>query len=90
MDTTKESKLWEYKENKFKEKLQEEMQNCSENEAFMRVCGKEHPGYVRGMGLGVSSSQIIGFSSSASSSTTSFESNEMMEQMQSEIESLKA
>ncbi|KAL2340134.1 hypothetical protein Fmac_008074 [Flemingia macrophylla] len=72
------------------EKLQEQMQNCSENEAFMRVCGKEHPGYVRGMGLGVSPSQIVGSSSGATSSTTSIESNERMEQMQAEIESLKA
>ncbi|KAL2347505.1 hypothetical protein Fmac_001505 [Flemingia macrophylla] len=73
------------------EKLQEQMQNCSENEAFIRVCGKEHHGYVRGMGLGVSPSQIVRSSSGAtSSSTTSFESNERMEQMQAEIESLKA
>ncbi|KAL2344307.1 hypothetical protein Fmac_005592 [Flemingia macrophylla] len=72
------------------EKLQEEMQNYSDNEAFMRVCGKEHPDYVRGMGLGVSPSQIVGSSSGATSSTTSFESNERMEQMQVEIESLKA
>ncbi|KAL2333945.1 hypothetical protein Fmac_015158 [Flemingia macrophylla] len=68
----------------------EELQNCSENEAFSRVYGKEHPGYVRGMGLGVSPSQVIGSSSRASSSTTSFESNEMIEQMQAEINSLKA
>ncbi|KAL2318646.1 hypothetical protein Fmac_032522 [Flemingia macrophylla] len=72
------------------EKLQSELQNCSENEAFLRVCGKEHPGYVRGMGLGVSPSQIIGSSSHATSSTTSFESNERIEQMQAEIDSLKA
>ncbi|KAL2318191.1 hypothetical protein Fmac_032067 [Flemingia macrophylla] len=72
------------------EKLQEQMQNCSENEAFMRVCGKEHPGYVHGMRLGVSPSQIVGSSFGATSSTTSFESNERMEQMQAEIESLKA
>ncbi|KAL2339816.1 hypothetical protein Fmac_007756 [Flemingia macrophylla] len=57
---------------------------------FLRVRGKEHPGYVRGMGLGVSPSQIIGSSSHATSSTTSFESNERMEQMQAEIDSLKA
>ncbi|KAL2328073.1 hypothetical protein Fmac_021500 [Flemingia macrophylla] len=72
------------------EKLQDELQNCSENEAFLRVCGKEHPGYVRGMGLGVSPSQVIGSSSRATSSTTSFESNERIEQMQVEINSLKA
>ncbi|KAL2337062.1 hypothetical protein Fmac_011508 [Flemingia macrophylla] len=72
------------------EKLQDELQNCSENEAFLRVCGKEHPGYVRGMGLGVSPSQVIGSSSRATSSTTSFESNERIEQMQAEINSLKA
>ncbi|KAL2343759.1 hypothetical protein Fmac_005044 [Flemingia macrophylla] len=67
-----------------------QMQNCSENEAFMRVCGKEHPDYVHGMGLGVSPSQIVGSSFGATSSTTSIESNERMEQMQAEIESLKA
>ncbi|KAL2347362.1 hypothetical protein Fmac_001362 [Flemingia macrophylla] len=72
------------------EKLHKEMQHCSENEAFLRVCGKEHPGYVRGMGLGVSPSQIIGSSSGATSSTTSFESNERIEQMQAEIQTLKA
>ncbi|KAL2329824.1 hypothetical protein Fmac_017405 [Flemingia macrophylla] len=69
--------------------LHEKLQEGSENEVFMRVCGKEHPGYIRGMGLGVSPSQIVGSSSSATSSTTSFESNERMEQMQAEIESLK-
>ncbi|KAL2328174.1 hypothetical protein Fmac_021601 [Flemingia macrophylla] len=42
------------------------------------------------MGLGVSPSQIIGSSSRATSSTTSFESNERIEQMQAEIDSLKA
>ncbi|KAL2326250.1 hypothetical protein Fmac_025308 [Flemingia macrophylla] len=72
------------------EKLHEEMQHCSENEDFLRVCGKEHPGYVRGMGLRVSPSQIIGSSSGATSSTTSFESNERIEQMQAEIQTLKA
>ncbi|KAL2319434.1 hypothetical protein Fmac_028403 [Flemingia macrophylla] len=63
------------------EKLQDELQNCSENEVF---------GYVHGMGLGVSPSQVIGSSSHATSSTTSFESNEKIEQMQAEINSLKA
>ncbi|KAL2322003.1 hypothetical protein Fmac_026382 [Flemingia macrophylla] len=72
------------------EKLQEEMQHCSENEAFLRVCRTEHPGYMRGMGLGVSPSQIIGSSSGATSSSTSFESNERIKQMQAEIQSLKA
>ncbi|KAL2333573.1 hypothetical protein Fmac_014786 [Flemingia macrophylla] len=71
------------------EKLQNETQNCSENEAFQREYGKEHPGYVRGMGLGVRPSQIIG-SSRATSSTTSYESSEKIEQLQAEIESLKA
>ncbi|XP_029128331.1 uncharacterized protein LOC114916204 [Cajanus cajan] len=78
------------KDRELHEKLQNEMQNCSENVAFERVCGKEHPGYVRGMGLGVRPSQIIGSSSHATSSTTSFQSNEKMEQMQAEIDSLKA
>ncbi|KAL2347511.1 hypothetical protein Fmac_001511 [Flemingia macrophylla] len=72
------------------EKFQDEMQNCSENEVFLRVCGKKHPGYVRGMGLGVSPSQIIGSSSHATSTTTSFESNKRIEQMQAEMNSIKA
>ncbi|XP_020231056.2 uncharacterized protein LOC109811671 [Cajanus cajan] len=42
------------------------------------------------MGLGVRPSQIIESSSRATSSTTSFESNEKMKQMQVEIDSLKA
>ena len=71
------------------EKLQNELQTCSENEAFQRVCGKEHPGYVRGMGLGVRPSQINASSSHSSASTTSFEANQKMEQMQAEINSLK-
>ncbi|KAL2337193.1 hypothetical protein Fmac_011639 [Flemingia macrophylla] len=60
------------------------------HEYLNSICGKEHPGYVRGMGLGVSPSQVIGSSSRATSSTTSFESNERIEQMQAEINSLKA
>ncbi|KAL2347300.1 hypothetical protein Fmac_001300 [Flemingia macrophylla] len=68
------------------EKLQDEIQNCSENEAFLKVCGKEHPSYVRGIGLGVSPSQITGSSSRATSSTTSFDSNERIKQMQAEID----
>ena len=42
-------------------------QSSSENEAFIGVLGKEHPGYVRGMGLGVVPTQVYGSSSSSSS-----------------------
>ncbi|KAL2334512.1 hypothetical protein Fmac_015725 [Flemingia macrophylla] len=65
-----------------------ELHNTDETKS--RVCEKEHPGYVRSIGLGVSPSQIIGSSSGATSSTTSFESNERIEQMQAEIQTLKA
>ncbi|KAL2331080.1 hypothetical protein Fmac_018661 [Flemingia macrophylla] len=41
------------------ENLQDEMQNCSEDEAFLKVCGKEHSGYVRGMGLGVAEVDVL-------------------------------
>ena len=42
-------------------------QSSSENEAFIGVFGKEHPGYVRGMGLGVGPTQVYGSSSGSSS-----------------------
>ena len=73
----------------FQEKLHNELQSYSENEAFTRVCGKEHPGYVRGMGLGVRPSQISGSSTQSTTSTTSFESSQKMQQMQAEIDLLK-
>ncbi|XP_039127580.1 uncharacterized protein LOC120263682 [Dioscorea cayenensis subsp. rotundata] len=41
-------------------------QNSSQNEAFTSVFGKDHPGYVRGLGLGVSPTQVYGSSSSLS------------------------
>ena len=62
--------------------------NCSENEAFIKVFGKEHPGHVRGMGLGVTPSQIFGCSSRSTTSTSDADSRKI-EQMQSEIDSLK-
>ncbi|KAL2321813.1 hypothetical protein Fmac_026192 [Flemingia macrophylla] len=71
------------------EKLQDELQNCSKMKLFESLWERTS-GYVRGMGLGVSPSQVIGSSSRATSSTTSFESNERIEQMQAEINSLKA
>jgi len=48
------------------------MQNFSENEAFVRVLGKEHPRYVRGMGLKVRPSQIIGSTSHPTTLKTTF------------------
>ncbi|KAJ1428984.1 hypothetical protein SESBI_08707 [Sesbania bispinosa] len=60
-----------------------------ENEALVKVFGREHPGYVCGMGLGVTPSQIIG---SKSYSTGSGSSSDVakIQKMQSEIDMLKA
>ncbi|XP_020222046.1 uncharacterized protein LOC109804600 [Cajanus cajan] len=72
------------------EQLHNEIQETSsENEAFLKVFGKEHPGYVRGMGLGVTPTQIIG---SYSSSTRFGSSSDAatIAQLRSEVEALKA
>ena len=70
------------------EQLQIEMQNThSENEAFVKVFGKEHPGYMRSMGLGITPSQIS--TSHRARTASSFEANEKMLKMQAEIDSLK-
>ncbi|XP_039116676.1 uncharacterized protein LOC120252560 [Dioscorea cayenensis subsp. rotundata] len=42
-------------------------QSSSKNEAHIGVFGKEHPGYVRGLALGVVPTQVYGSSSSSSS-----------------------
>ena len=73
--------------------MQDQLQNvtneCSyENEAFVRVFGKEHLGYVWGMGLGITPTQINGTTQFARSST-SLESNLKIEKMQAEIDTLK-
>ncbi|XP_058740976.1 uncharacterized protein LOC131613314 [Vicia villosa] len=68
------------------EKLQAAIKDSvSENEAFQKVFGKEHPGYVRCMGLGVTPSQINGSTRSGSS----LEENEKIKEMQEEINALK-
>ncbi|WJX82181.1 hydroxyphenylpyruvate reductase [Trifolium repens] len=58
-----------------------------ENEAFVKVFGKEHGGFARSMGLGVTPSQLT--TTRSASLTSSSESNEKMKQMQAEIDSLK-
>ncbi|XP_057757041.1 uncharacterized protein LOC130976250 isoform X3 [Arachis stenosperma] len=48
-------------ENTIKEDLQKEIgEGASENEAYVKVFGKENSSYVRGMGFGVRPSQMIG------------------------------
>ncbi|KAK2456767.1 hypothetical protein QL285_004559 [Trifolium repens] len=59
----------------------------SETEAFVKVFGKEHGGYVRSMGLGVTPSQLT--TSHPTTWTSSSEANEKMKKMQDEIDSLK-
>jgi hypothetical protein len=68
--------------------LQEELQkeihaSNSVNGAFVKVFGKEHNGYVQGLGLGVTPSQIFGHSSRPSSVADA-----KIAKMQSEIDVL--
>jgi len=70
------------------EQLQAEKQNNQcENEAFVKVFGNEHDGYVCSMGIGITPSQIS--SRSTRSVSSSIEANEKMLKMQAEIDSLK-
>nr|XP_004517064.1 uncharacterized protein LOC101515662 [Cicer arietinum] len=72
------------------EQLQAEIgKTPSPNEAFVNVFGKEHPGYVRCMGLGITPSQITTSTSHSVRSMSSSEANEKMEKMQAEIDRLK-
>lgn len=68
------------------EELQKEIFASSESEAFVKVFREEHPGYVRGMGLGVTPSQILG--SGSHSATYSSDVNVKIAKMQSEIDLL--
>ncbi|KAK2382945.1 hypothetical protein QL285_070450 [Trifolium repens] len=70
------------------DELQKERQTSSDNEAFVTVFGKEHHGYVRGMGLGPTPSQINGSSSRPSVSTSSSTADAKIAKMQSEIDVL--
>ncbi|WJX18461.1 hypothetical protein P8452_08257 [Trifolium repens] len=70
------------------EELQKERQTSSDNEAFVTVFGKERHGYVRGMGLGPTSSQINGSSCRPSGSTFSSTADAKIAKMQSEIDVL--
>ncbi|KAK2410225.1 SNAP25 proteinous protein SNAP33 [Trifolium repens] len=68
------------------EELQKERHTSSDNEAFVTVFGKEHHGYVRGMGLGPIPSQINGSSCRPSGSTSSSTADAKIAKMQSEID----
>ncbi|KAK2427966.1 hypothetical protein QL285_026511 [Trifolium repens] len=70
------------------EELQKERQTSSDNETFVTVFGKEHHGYVRGMGLGPTPSQINGSSCRPSGSTFSSTADAKIAKMQSEIDVL--
>ncbi|GAU47860.1 hypothetical protein TSUD_243850 [Trifolium subterraneum] len=59
----------------------------SENEAFVNVFGKQHGGFARSMGLGVTPSQLT--TTCATKLTSSSEANEKIKQMQAEIDRLK-
>ncbi|KAK2436363.1 hypothetical protein QL285_021362 [Trifolium repens] len=58
-----------------------------ENEAFVKVFGKEHGGFARSMGLGVTPSQLTTVCSPRL--TSSSDDKEKMKQTQAEIDSLK-
>ncbi|PNX91732.1 hypothetical protein L195_g047866, partial [Trifolium pratense] len=67
------------------EELQKEIRaSNSVNQSFVKVFGKEHNGYVRGVGLGVTPSQIFGHSSRHSTSVA----DAQIAKMQSEIDAL--
>ncbi|KAK2406786.1 hypothetical protein QL285_042474 [Trifolium repens] len=70
------------------EELQKERQTSSDNKAFVTVFGKEHHGYVRGMGLGPTPSQINGSSFRPSGSISSSTADAKIAKMQSEIDVL--
>lgn len=55
----------------------------------MRVFGKEHPGYVRDIGIRVTISEYTKSTSHSTSSTSSSESNGKIEKMHAEINELK-
>ncbi|KAG5059915.1 hypothetical protein JHK87_000944 [Glycine soja] len=62
---------------------------CNENEAFIKAFGKDHPGYVRGLGLGVTSSQIIGSCSRPLMLMSILEANVKIAKIELEIVALK-
>ena len=63
----------------------------SKDDAFTRVFGKEHPGRVRGMGLGVCPSQVFGSTGRTSmSSTTGAPSNAAWQELVSELKASNA
>ncbi|KAK2451620.1 hypothetical protein QL285_010657 [Trifolium repens] len=70
------------------EELQKERQTSSDNETFVTVFGKDHHGYVRGMGLGPTPSQINGSSSRPLVATSSSTYDAKITKMQSEIDVL--
>ncbi|WJX24159.1 Asparagine-rich protein (ARP protein) [Trifolium repens] len=56
-------------------------------EAFVKVFGKEHGGFVRSIGLGVTPSQLT--TSHPTTLTSSSEANEKMKKIQDELDSLQ-
>ncbi|WJX57589.1 Asparagine-rich protein (ARP protein) [Trifolium repens] len=58
-----------------------------ENEAFVKVFGKEHGGFARSKGLGVTPSQLT--TTRSTRLTCSSEDNEKMKKMQDEIDLLR-
>ncbi|KAL5179809.1 hypothetical protein HKD37_01G001045 [Glycine soja] len=57
--------------------------------AFIKAFGKDHPGYVRGLGLGVTSSQIIGSCSRPLMLMSILEANVKIAKIELEIVALK-
>lgn len=61
----------------------------SQDDAFAKVCGKEHSGRVRGLGFGPSPSNVFGRSSSFFAAMTSTSTNSIEPQMQQKVQSLE-
>ncbi|PIN08925.1 hypothetical protein CDL12_18494 [Handroanthus impetiginosus] len=71
------------------EELDQQKQISSENDAFTKVFGKEHPGRVRSMGYCVCPSQYLGSSSNSKESRSS-QSNAEIEELKSQLQANNA
>lgn len=66
------------------------LEYSSEHAAFVKFFGKEYHRYDRGMGVGVTPTQVLGHSSHFTTETFSMDANAKIAHMQNKIDSLKA
>ena len=65
-------------------------ETVSQDDAFAKVCGKEHSGHVRGLGFGPSPSNVFGRSSAFFAAMTSTNTNFIEPQVQQKFQSLES